>query len=172
VAYTYTESPDAARKSAPRSTLAQADYYRQRDTYILAKNYGDPQCARLWRDFETESPADARLVIADVNNAAARKAEANQSLDAVLVKAEKRKPKTKAGRKARKAKAAKSNCDNITVNKSASPDNIRTGNPVSEYRDLLTRDMRAISYYSTDPVEREWMRAAWAQREGAGAGAP
>jgi hypothetical protein len=79
---------DGQLNKSARSALSEVDFGRQRDCYILAAQYRDPQCVRLWSDFERESPAMARLVKADVATDAARSAQAARDLDTVLVKAE------------------------------------------------------------------------------------
>jgi hypothetical protein len=79
---------DGQLNKSARSALSEVDFGRQRDCFILASKYGDPQCARLWSDFERESPALARLVKADVATDAARSAQARRELDPVLAKAE------------------------------------------------------------------------------------
>jgi endonuclease III len=85
VAFIY---PEVVNKSADtRCALSRADFSRQRDVYKLAKR--NPECRRLWEEFARESPAAARLVVADITSDKAKDQAANRHLDKVLAKAEK-----------------------------------------------------------------------------------
>ena len=78
------KSPDEATVAkCYRTALARADHWRQVDCYRLAR-MGEPRSRRLWRDFEREVPARARLVKADAETLAEGSSVACWTVDKVL----------------------------------------------------------------------------------------
>ena len=66
--------------------------------YKLARR-GNGDCRRLWNDFAYELPADARLVIADVESERAEAAKVTKGIDKRLAKAESAVTVTKGAKK-------------------------------------------------------------------------
>jgi hypothetical protein len=150
---------DSIVKSA-RSTLSNVDFYRQRDCYILASKYGDPQCIRLWNDFAADPATEAlaQLVVADVADDARRSAAAKRDLDPVLAKAEARARKRK-----RKRNVAKP--DKKRQREIAEADFHAAQRPFAEYlsKNAAAPDRDTPSLYDSDPIRREW---AWRREHG------
>jgi hypothetical protein len=74
-------------KAAAGSLLGDAELDRAKDTYVLAKR-GSAHCKRLWNDFQAESPAMARIVVAWAEAERGERAEANRQVDRALVASE------------------------------------------------------------------------------------
>lgn len=125
-------------KSDTRCALSRADFSRQRDCYKLALRK-DPQCRRLWSEFEQQEPQMARLVVADVESEKAKDQAANRHLDKVLVKSERKK-----------------------LSKSAKRAIMQTP-PLTAEQNLEASLLRTIAT-TADPFERESCRAALAER--------
>jgi hypothetical protein len=107
MAYIIRDDGRAVVTKSAQSVLGRADFDRVHDCYRLALR-GDPQCRRLWNDFEIESPDRARTVVAYAAKLDADHAKANKSVDKFLAKAEGASSLPgRSGRKARKELRAK-----------------------------------------------------------------
>lgn len=138
--FIYKDETILTKSADTRCALSRADFSRQRDVYKLALRK-DPQCMRLWSEFEAQEPRMARLVVADVDDDRAKDQAANRHLDKVLVKSE-RKKLTKSDKRA-----------------------LMVTPPLTAEQQIDAQLARLLQ--SSNPVDREAARSALASRRSA-----
>ena len=124
------------------SPLAKVDFSRQVDVYKLAMR-GVPDMRRLWNDFASAAPAQARLVIADVAASDAECAKVTKGIDKRLRKAE-------SGKVTKTAKPKLSKREKSAV---------MASRPLTTDQ-LVDSELFRVIQMSSDPFEREAAREA------------